>query len=210
LDTDTDDYRLLPLADNMPEFETGIIFSGLTRNLVSSDYNLRVSECKVAAWNILASKKQTLNTLEKTFLRDVPEAYFHETKDDLPVRFRKRAEHFYSECERVNRGVDAWQKGDIHTFGKLLFDSCESSINNYECGSPELIAVYDIMRETDGIYGGRFSGAGFKGACICLLDPTKKDEIERSVTEKYLKRFPRHKGSFEFHCCKTDSGARFV
>ena len=210
LDTDTNDYQLLPLVNNMPEFEIGIIFSGLTRSLISSDYNLRVSECKVAAWNILASKNQTLNTIEKTFLRDVPEYYFRETKNDFPERFSKRAEHFYSECERVKQGVNAWQKGDIRTFGKLLFDSCDSSINKYECGSPELIAIYNIMRETGGIYGGRFSGAGFKGACICLLDPSKKETIEQEVTTKYLKKFPQYEGSFEFHFCRTDSGARFV
>ena len=210
LDTDTNDYQLLPLSNKMPEFEVGIIFSGLTRSLISSDYNLRVNECKVAAWNILASKKQTLNTLEKTFLRDVPESYFYETKDCFPNRFYKRAEHFYSECERVKQGVNAWQKGDIQTFGQLVFDSCDSSINKYECGSHELIAIYNIMRETGGIYGGRFSGAGFKGACICLLDPAKKDIIERSITTKYLAQFPQYRGNFEFHCCKTDSGARFV
>jgi len=210
LDTDTNDYQLLPKANDMSEFEVGVIFSGLTRSLISSDYNLRVSECKVAAWNMLASQKQTLKTLDKTFLRDVPESYFHETKGDFPKRFRKRAEHFYSECGRVKQGVNAWQKGDIHALGRLIFDSCDSSINKYECGSPELIAIYNIMRETDGIYGGRFSGAGFKGACICLLDPTKKDAIQQSVTAKYLEQFPQYEGSFEFHFCKTDSGARFV
>lgn len=35
------------------EFKLAIFFSGLTRSLVNSDYNLRVSECKTAAWNIL-------------------------------------------------------------------------------------------------------------------------------------------------------------
>lgn len=33
-----------------------IFFSGLTRSLVSSDYNLHVNECKTAAWNMLAYK----------------------------------------------------------------------------------------------------------------------------------------------------------
>jgi len=210
LDTETIEYQLYPVANNMPEFEIGIIFSGLTRSLVTTDFNLRVSECKVAAWNILASKNQTLKTLEKTFLRDVPEPYFHETKGRFPDRFRKRAEHFYSECGRVKQGVNAWQKGDIHTLGKLMFNSCESSINNYESGGPELIAIYEIMRETDGIYGGRFSGAGFKGACVCLIDPAKKESIEHTVTTKYLEQFPQYSDSFEFHCCKIDSGARFV
>ena len=64
-------------------------------------------------------------------------------------------------------------------FGKLSFDSCESSIHNYECGSPELIAIYEIMRQLPGVYGGRFSGAGFKGACIALVDPAYKKEIQK-------------------------------
>jgi galactokinase/galacturonokinase len=210
LDTDTNDYCLLPVSNEMPPFEVGIVFSGLTRSLISSDYNLRVNECRVAAWNVLAAKKQTLNLLEKTFLRDVPEAFFQETQDTFPDRFRRRAEHFYSECNRVKQGMNVWQKGDIRTFGQLIFDSCTSSIHNYECGSPELIAIYQIMRETDGVYGGRFSGAGFKGACICLLDPSKKESIAHRIKTKYLEQFPQYQSSFEFHCCKTETGARFV
>ena len=210
LDTDTNNFLLLPIPNEMPEFEVGLIFSGLTRSLIASDYNLRVSECKVAAWNVLAAKGQPLQTLEKTYLRDVPEAYFHGTKDSFPERFSKRAAHFYAECSRVRQGINVWQKGDIRTFGQLIFDSCESSINLYECGSPELIAIYHIMRATDGIYGGRFSGAGFKGACICLLDPSKKEAIQQSVTTQYLEQFPQYRSGFEFHCCKTHSGAMFI
>jgi galactokinase/galacturonokinase len=30
------------------------------------------------------------------------------------------------------------------------------------------------MKNTEGIYGGRFSGAGFKGACVAIIDPSKK------------------------------------
>ena len=210
LDTDNNDYQLLPLNNKMPAFEIGIIFSGITRSLISTDYNLRVSECKTAAWNILAFMGQSLNTLEKTFLRDVPENYYNEIQGQLPQRFAKRAAHFYSECDRVKRGVNAWQKGDLKFMGKLIFDSCESSIKNYECGSPELIAIYEIMKHTEGVYGGRFSGAGFKGACICLVDPAKKEIIRESISLRFLKKFPEYKDSFEIHFCQTDSGARFV
>ena len=53
----------------------------------------------------------------------------------------------------------------------MSFESGESSIYKYETGSAELKTLYDIMRNTDGIYGGRFSGAGFKGCCMALFDP---------------------------------------
>lgn len=210
LDTDTEQYRIIRKNPRMPEFELAIIFSGLTRSLISSDYNLRVAECKTAAWNMMAYTGMPLKTLDKTFLRDIPKETFELTKDRMPLRFARRAEHFYSEYRRVRKGVTAWETGNIDLFGKLSFDSCTSSINNYECGSEELIAIYNIMRQCEGVYGGRFSGAGFKGACIAIVDPSKKDNIKEYITNEYLRMFPEYKETFEIHFCKTDDGARFI
>ena len=191
-------------------FEIGIFFSGLTRSLVNSDYNLRVFECKTAAWNMLAYTDQPLKTFDKTFLRDIPKATFDKTRIAMPARFARRAEHFYSEYRRVRQGVTAWETGNLKLFGKLSFDSCESSIHNYECGSPELIAIYEIMRQLPGVYGGRFSGAGFKGACIALVDPAYKEEIQKVLTEKYLEQFPEYEKTFQVFWVKPDDGARFL
>lgn len=235
LDCDSNEYRLIPFGgqrskvesqrpnetlDLSPQtldnrssdlpFEIGIFFSGLTRSLVNSDYNLRVYECKTAAWNMLAYQEQPLKTFDKTFLRDVPKETFEKTRDIMPSRFARRAEHFYSEYRRVRQGVTAWETGNLQLFGKLSFASCESSIHNYECGSPELIAIYEIMRSLPGVYGGRFSGAGFKGACIALVDPAYKEEIQRVLTEKYLEQFPEYEKTFQVFWVKPDDGARFV
>jgi len=201
--TDSSDKTDLP-------FEIGIFFSGLTRSLVNSDYNLRVYECKTAAWNMLAYTDQPLKTFDKTFLRDIPKATFEKTRIAMPARFARRAEHFYSEYRRVRQGVTAWETGNMKLFGKLSFDSCESSIHNYECGSPELIAIYEIMRQLPGVYGGRFSGAGFKGACIALVDPAYKEEIQKVLTEKYLEQFPEYEKTFQVFWVRPDDGARFV
>ena len=210
LDCDSNDYRIIPTSREMPPFEFGIFFSGLTRSLVNSDYNLRVSECKTAAWNMLAYTDQPLKTFDKTFLRDIPKATFEKTRHLMPARFARRAEHFYSEYRRVRQGVTAWESGNLSLFGQLSFASCESSIHNYECGSPELIAIYDIMRQLPGIYGGRFSGAGFKGACIALIDPAYKDEIQKTLTERYLSQFPEYEKTFQCFFVQPDDGARFV
>ena len=228
LDCDSNEYRLIPFGNVIPSeaegslhvgrddtgeelpFEIGIFFSGLTRSLVNSDYNLRVYECKTAAWNMLAYTEQPLKTFDKTFLRDIPKATFEKTRIAMPARFARRAEHFYSEYRRVRQGVTAWETGNLKLFGKLSFDSCESSIHNYECGSPELIAIYEIMRSLPGVYGGRFSGAGFKGACIALVDPAYKAEIEKTLTEKYLAQFPEYERTFQVHWVKPDNGARFI
>ena len=224
LDCDSNEYRLIPfggqqqstensqlsIINSQLPFEIGIFFSGLTRSLVNSDYNLRVYECKTAAWNMLAYTEQPLKTFDKTFLRDIPKATFDKTRIAMPARFARRAEHFYSEYRRVRQGVTAWETGNLKLFGKLSFDSCESSIHNYECGSPELIAIYEIMRSLPGVYGGRFSGAGFKGACIALVDPAHKAEIEKVLTERYLEQFPEYEKTFQVFWVKPDDGARFV
>lgn len=220
LDCDTNEYRHIKFGGGKSSslsresgeslFEIGIFFSGLTRSLVNSDYNLRVYECKTAAWNMLAYTDQPLKTFDKTFLRDIPKSTFDKTKIAMPARFARRAEHFYSEYRRVRQGVTAWESGNIKLFGKLSFDSCESSIHNYECGSPELISIYEIMRRLPGVYGGRFSGAGFKGAVIALVDPAYKESIAEALTKQYLEQYPEYEDTFQIFWVKPDDGARYV
>lgn len=210
LDCDSNEWRIIKRNPYMPEFEIGIFFSGLTRTLVNSDYNLRVSECKTAAWNMLAYADMPLKPLEKTFLRDIPKELFEKTKEKMPPRFVRRAEHFYGEYRRVRQGVTAWENGDLELFGKLSKESCESSIHKYECGSPELIAIYEIIKDMKGVYGGRFSGAGFKGAVIAMVDPEEKYNVETALTEQYLKKFPEYKNTFKVFWVKPDDGARFL
>lgn len=213
LDTETGEHRLIPFGGDTPRplpFKLGIFFSGVTRKLTGTDYNLRVAECKTAAWIMQAYEGDHLKELPDTRLRDVPEANLEKYADRMPDRFARRARHFFSECDRVRKGVEAWEAGDIQRFGQCVFDSCESSMVNYECGSPELIALYKIMRKTDGIFGGRFSGAGFKGACIALVNPEKIDSIRESVTAEYLKEYPQYKDSFEIFFCDPANGVDFL
>ena len=129
-------------------------------------------------------------------------------KDKLPENWRKRAEHWYTEYDRVQKGAEAWRRGDIEEFGRLSFESGRSSIYNWETGSPELKALYEIMTLTEGIYGGRFSGAGFKGCCMALIDPAYEESIKETVTREYLKAFPHLEGKYSVHICETADGVK--
>ena len=106
----------------------------------------------------------------------------------------------------MQKGAEAWRRGDIEEFGRLSFESGKSSIYNWETGSPELKKLYEIMSHTEGIYGGRFSGAGFKGCCMALINPDLEESITEAVTREYLEAFPHLEGKYSVHICESADG----
>ncbi len=206
LDTQDDSYELIPTNPNMKPYKIAIFFSGVERTLAGSKFNMRVDECRSAAYALKAFAGMEYGKFEETHLREVPAEIYHQYKDKLPLNWAKRAEHWYTEFERVQKGVEAWRNGDIEAFGKLSFESGHSSIYNYETGSDELKTLYEIMLKTDGIYGGRFSGAGFKGCCMALIDPSFQESIVEKVSGEYLKAFPNLQGKFSAHMCVSADG----
>ncbi len=206
LDTKDDSYELIAPSPDMKPFEIAVFFSGLERSLAGSKFNMRVDEARSAAYALKAFAGMEYGKFNDTVLRDVPFDIFEKYKRKLPENWAKRAEHFYSEFRRVQLGAEAWRRGDIEAFGKLSFESGHSSIYNWETGSPELKKLYEIMLDTDGIYGGRFSGAGFKGCCMAIIDPAFRESILKKVEAEYLSAFPDLKGKYSAHICGTANG----
>lgn len=206
LDTLDDTYELIPTNPNMKPYKIAIFFSGLERSLAGSKYNMRVDECWSAAYALKAYAGIEYGKFGQDVLRQVPYEVYQQYKNRLPESFAKRAEHWYTEFDRVQRGAEAWRRGDIEEYGRLSFESGYSSVHNWESGSPQMIELYEIMTRTDGIYGGRFSGAGFKGCCVGLIDPAFEESITEKVTREYLKAFPELEGKFSVHICESADG----
>lgn len=209
LDTLDDTYELIPTNEKMKPYKIAIFFSGLERSLVGSKYNSRIDECRSTAYALKSFIGEECGKISETQLRDVPREVFEKYKDKLPEVWVKRAEHYYSEFDRVIKGAEAWKNGDIETFGKLCFESGYSSIYNWETGCPELIELYNILTQTDGVYGGRFSGAGFKGCSMAIIDPSLEEYVIKNVTDKYLKAFPNLKDKYSFSICESADGVSF-
>ena len=208
LDTKDDSYELIPAHPDMKPYKIAIFFSGVERTLAGSKYNMRVDECKSAAYVLKAYAGMEYGKFNETVLRDVPYEVYLQYKDRLPENWARRAEHWYGEYFRVQKGAESWRRGDIETYGRLSFESGESSIYKYETGSAELKTLYEIMRNTDGIYGGRFSGAGFKGCCMALFDPSYEEEMVAKVSKEYLKYFPYLEDKYSVHICESADGVR--
>lgn len=208
LDTLDDSTELVPIPDNMPPFEFAILFSGVERKLAGSKYNARVDECKAAAYALKGYAGLEYGRFEEAFLRDVPMEIFEDYKEKLPRNWRKRAGHYYNENLRVKEGIKAWKRGDMPTFGQLVRESGRSSIYEYETGSEELKCLYEIMNSCEGVYGGRFSGAGFNGCSVAIIEPDKREQVRQYVTEEYLKVFPELRENFSIHFCHSADGVQ--
>ena len=205
LDTLDGSYSNISKPEKMEDYEIAVFYSGVSRTL-GKGYNTRVDEVKSASYCLKAFADLPYETYDKSVMRDVEKKVFEEYKDKLPKTFAKRAQHYYQEMDNVKKGIEAWNKGNLIEFGKLMTESGYSSIHNWETGSKELIALYEELKKIPGVYGGRFSGAGFKGCCMALINPKYKDQIKDSITKSYLKLFPEYKNSFKVFFCGTSSG----
>ncbi len=172
-----------PVSDSPASEAAWIVaYSGVSRELTKSGYNARVAECHEAASLLHPGAWK---------LADVPRELYEEKKDLLPENLRRRAEHFYSEQERVHQGARAWQEGNLELFGWLMNQSCASSIHKYESGSPVLFELHEIASAATGVYGSRFSGGGYGGCVVALSKQEQAGEAAREIAERFQARHPQ-------------------
>ena len=112
--------------------------------------------------------------------------------------------------QRVQQGTASWQRGDLEALGHLISQSGASSIDNYQCGAPPLIDLYHLLKKTEGVYGARFSGAGFRGCCLALVRPDAAQSAAERVQQEYCRLHPDLAPGAWTMLCRTGDGARMV
>ncbi len=210
MDCATGAWELVPKGKSMPGFSVVIVNSGFNKALIGTDYNNRVDECKIAASVLQELAHGKVTAYKDAKLRSIDPADWAAHREGLPGRFGRRAKHFFTEIDRVRRGVEAWKAGDIASFGALMVESGESSVHDYQCGCPELTTIFDVMKTCPGVYGARFSGAGYRGCCIGLAAPDAKEELEKRLAAVYPSRHPQYADKYRVYFCKTADGAELV
>ncbi|MCZ0717780.1 hypothetical protein [Aerococcus kribbianus] len=203
-------YDLVDQGTDWPEFEVIIVHSGITKQLIGTDFNNRVDESHVAGWLMLEHGGYDLPKLDDVRFRHIDRSIYDAERAHIPDRFGKRADHFYTEQDRVEEGAKAWAAGDINRFGQLMFQSGESSFYQYESGIPEMKLIFDTLKETEGVYGARPSGAGYRGAVIGFINPKFKEAIKAAVDAVYPKAYPELADAYHISFAKQADGAHYV
>ena len=143
--------------------------SMVKHNLVDSEYNTRRKDCESAAAKIGMVVKSV------KALRDVTPDMLERNAHLLTRQEYRRALHIVGENDRVLRGVEFLEQGKIEEFGKLLFESHRSSIENFENSCPELDFLVEQAKSIPGCLGARLSGGGFGGISIHLVAEAEAD-----------------------------------
>jgi galactokinase/galacturonokinase len=181
IDTVTGAVTPIPDPEAAKNWVWLVAFSGVFRQLMQSGYNNRVAECREAASLLKAGASR---------LCEVPSERYLEYQYYLPEHLRRRARHFYGEVQRVYKGGQAWADSDAETFGRLMKQSCQSSIRLYESGSPVLVDLHNIVSGATGVFGSRFSGGGYGGCVVGLAERDSANVAVQEINEKFAAMHP--------------------
>lgn len=118
LDTSDDTTELIPVSPNMPPFKLAIIYSSVSRKLAGSAYNLRVDECKAAAYALKGySGMEYAMGLGKEFtvvcaadVLNFAESIEKLSEADCVVLVEKQEESTLADISKELEALKAWNK----------------------------------------------------------------------------------------------------
>lgn len=171
------------LPRDAPDHSWYVIYSGEPRRLSESPYNQRVQECLDAASELLGDH-------EPHRLREVSQEHFRRRRASLSPRSRLRAEHYFSEIQRVRRGSALFSAGDLSSFGLLMNASAESLIRNFDVGTRATEWLVRHLQTLPYVMGSTFCGGGFGGNVQVLAARGREVHMRENLKEAYAGVFP--------------------
>ena len=143
-------------------FVFAVLDSGEKHDL-TTEYNDRRAACERAA-AVLSKLESGVKTL-----RDVSSAMLEKHKAQGWGPTCPSPAMWVEECARVEQAEIFLARGDVVGFGRLLFDSHESSRKNFNNSCPGQDRLVDLAKADKRCLGARLSGGGFGGVTIHLV-----------------------------------------
>ena len=167
--------------------------SRVKHNLAASAYNTRRAECEQAV-EILRRRMPNIKALA-----DVSVSEYERWKEDLPEPVGRRCRHVVSENARTLAAAHALGKGEIDSFGTLMFESHRSLRDDYEVSSRELDLLVETAARITGVIGSRLTGGGFGGCTVSLVADTRLEEFRQQIEDSYQSVFARSPAFYSVH-----------
>jgi galactokinase len=168
--------------------------TGVKHALVGGEYNALREHCEAAA-----------RSLGVKTLRSVDARMLAANRTKLDERDYQCALHIVGEIQRVVHGTRALRDGDFEQFGQYMFQSHDSSRENFHNSTPELDVLVELARAHPAGLGARLTGGGFGGATINLVRRDGVEDFMRTVGKQYEQRTGR---ATEPLLCQIVDGAK--
>lgn len=163
-----------------PEELSIVILNSHVEHDLSQEYNERREQC-IEAFTTLQVSDSSLDALCDSSLENL---FSH--KDKMSPLAYSRALHVLGEHERVSQASELICVCDYIEFGQLLFDSHDSSKQNFENSCPELDTLVAYAQNSDLCLGARLSGGGFGGISIHIVLKENAEEYKERATAAFL------------------------
>ncbi len=157
--------------------------SRVSHSLASSEYNRRRVECTTG----VASIRRNFPGVAS--LRDVFPEMLEESRSTLDPTVYKRCKYVVEENGRMLQACDALTRKDINGFGVLMYLTHAGLRDEYAVSCRELDFLVDATEGIPQVYGARMMGGGFGGCTINLIEHDAVDDVSRTVTDRYYRRF---------------------
>ncbi len=191
------EYRAVPM--DLDGARIVVCNSMVRHELSDGEYNLRRAQCEEGVRRLSAHLPAIIA------LRDVEIEDFDLYGASLPPLILKRCNHVITENARTLEAVAALSRGDLVTFGRLMYASHASLRDDYEVSCPELDLLVEIASACDGVYGARMTGGGFGGATVNLVRSEAVPAFIDSITRAYRARTGITPETF---VCRAGGGVR--
>ncbi len=181
LDCRSLEYEYIPF--HFEDHRIVLVNTMVKHSLASSEYNTRRHECEEG---VAILKK---HYPEIKALRDVSIEMLDRHKNELPEVIYKRCGYVINENNRLLRGCEVLQRGDLAEFGQLMYQSHEGLSKYYEVSCPELDFLAEQAKGMDYVAGARMMGGGFGGCTINLVHTGAIDKFTAIMQQRYENEF---------------------
>ncbi|AHM61935.1 galactokinase [Flammeovirgaceae bacterium 311] len=189
LDCRSLDFSYFPLE--LGAYQIVLLDTQVKHSLASSEYNTRRQECEQGVAKVKEKHPHVHS------LRDVTLEMLDEVKSEISPVIYKRCRYVIEENDRLLKGCDLLEQGDIKAFGQKMYGSHEGLSEQYEVSCPELDFLVGLAKENAHVVGARMMGGGFGGCTINMVAASEKDSFIEEARQAYRQQFGIELKSYE-------------
>lgn len=197
LDCRSLEYEYIPF--DFPGYRIVLVNSMVSHSLASSEYNVRRQHCEEGV-SILKKHYPGITTL-----RDVSTEQLEKHRSELSPIVYNRCFYVVSEKERLLAGCAALQKGDLSTFGQLMFATHNGLSQQYGVSCPELDFLASEARQHPAVAGARMMGGGFGGCTINIVQADAVASFTSQIQEAFHQQYSK---TPEVYVTQIEDGVR--